>query len=106
MNTLSRKLGKLCAFHPCVLNKPLEHPPQGSPRQLLPAGLQQKRRLHLILYSCNTVLLFNHSVRAGAHFKYMVYGKENGSSATGGGLNAATIAKNESKLVGYSGVTK
>ena len=73
--------------------------------QPLPAGLQQKRHLHLILYLCNTVLLST-NVRADAHFKYKGYGRENGSSATGGGLNAATIAKSESKLVGYLGVAE
>ena len=45
-------------------------------------------------------------MQADAHFKYTGYGRENGSSATGGGLNAATIEKNENKLAGYLGVVE
>jgi len=49
------------------------------------------------------VLHINDSVRADAHFRNLVYGRENGSSATGGGLNTATITRGESKLVKYLG---
>lgn len=60
MNTLPRVLRKRCASPVRVefsFNEPLEHQPQGLPRRLLLVELQQKRRLHLILYLYNTVLL-------------------------------------------------
>ena len=87
-------------------DEPLEYSLQRLPRQSQPAELRQKRHLHLILYLCNTVLHFNWNVQAGAHFRYVMYGRENGSSATGGGSNVATIAKHVSKLVEYSGAVE
>jgi hypothetical protein len=63
MNTLPTNLRKRCAFHLCIgFNKPLEHLLQGLPMQRLPVELRQKRRQHLILYLCNTVLHINYGM--------------------------------------------